>query len=124
MKQITLFDEEELTGIEEDAPKEVQNAWRKAKQDMKKNFSELQAKPYEEKIKRQTGIAWEFYEEMQKRGCNCHVSVGGLDSITLFIWLKSIGIDIPAISVSGVEDKSIQKVHKALGIEIIKSYKS
>lgn len=124
MKQITLFDEEELTGVDENAPEAAQNAWRKAKQDMKKNFSELQAKPYKEKIDRQTGIAWEFYEEMRKRGCGCHVSVGGLDSITLFIWLKSIGIDVPTISVSAVEDKSIQKVHKALGVEIVKSYKT
>lgn len=124
MKQLTLFDEEEITDIDENAPEAVQNAWRKAKQDMKKNFSELQAKPYEEKIQRQAGIAWEFYEEMQKRGYGCHVSVGGLDSITLYIWLKSIGIDVPGISVSGVEDKSIQQVHKALGIEIVKSYKT
>lgn len=124
MRQLTLFDEEEITDIDENAPEVVLNAWRKAKQDMKKNFSELQAKPYEEKIQRQTGIAWEFYEEMQKRGHDCHVSVGGLDSITLYIWLKSIGIDVPGISVSGVEDKSIQQVHKALGIEIVKSYKA
>lgn len=124
MKQLTLFDEEEITGIDDNAPEIMRNAWRKAKQDMKRNFSELQDKPYEEKIERQTGIAWEFYREMQKRGCSCHVSVGGLDSITLFIWLHSIGIHIPAISVSGVEDKSIQKVHRALGIEIVKSYKN
>lgn len=52
------------------------------------------------------------------------MSVGGLDSITLFIWLHSIGLDVPAISVSAVEDKSIQRVHRALGVEIVKSYKS
>lgn len=124
MRQLTLFDEEELTGIAEDAPEVVQNAWRKAKKDMKKNFSELQALPYEEKIKRQTEKAYEFYEEMQNRGCEAHVSVGGLDSITLFVWLHSIGIHVPAISVSAVEDKGNQKVHKALGIEIVKSYKT
>lgn len=124
MKQLTLFDEEEFTGIEEDAPDFAREAWRKAKQDMKRNFKDLQELSYEEKIERQTDIAKEFYEEMQRRGCGCHVSVGGLDSITLFIWLKSIGIDIPAISVSGIEDRSIQAVHKALGIEIIKSYKT
>lgn len=124
MRQLTFFDEDELTGVDENAPEFVQQAWKKAKQDMKKNFSELQALPYEEKIKRQTGIAWEFYEEMQKRGCNAHVSVGGLDSITLFIWLHSIGIHVSAISVSAVEDKSNQRVHKALGIEIVKSYKT
>ena len=124
MRQLTLFDEEELTGIAEDAPEVVQNAWRETKKDMKKNFSELQALPYDEKIKRQTEKAYEFYEEMQRRGKECHVSVGGLDSITLFIWLHSIGIHVPAISVSAVEDKGNQKVHKALGIEIVKSYKT
>lgn len=124
MRQITLFDEEKLTGIEEDAPDFVREAWRRAKQDMKRNFKDLQELSYEDKIERQTDIAKEFHEEMRKRGCGCHVSVGGLDSITLFIWLKSIGIDVPAISVSGVEDKSIQAVHKALGIEIVKSYKT
>ena len=37
---------------------------------------------------------------------------------------KSIGIHVPAISVSGIEDRSIQEVHKALGVEIVKSYKN
>lgn len=124
MRQLTLFDEEEITDIDENAPEVVQNAWRKAKQDMKRNFKDLQDLSYEDKIERQTGIAWEFYEEMQKRGHECHVSIGGLDSITLYIWLKSIGINVPGISVSGVEDKSVQQVHKALGIEIVKSYKT
>ena len=122
MRQLTLFDEDELTGVEDNAPDIVREAWKKAKKDMKSNFTRLQQMSYEEKIERQTGVAKEFYEEMQNRGYEAHVSVGGLDSITLFIWLKSIGIDVPAISVSGVEDKSIQKVHKALGIEIVKSY--
>lgn len=124
MRQLTLFDEEELTGVDENAPEIVQNAWRKAKQDMKKNFTELQELPYEKKLERQKDKAWEFYEEMEKRGHSCHVSVGGLDSITLFIWLHSIGIHVPAISVSAVEDKGNQRVHKALGIEMVKSYKT
>lgn len=124
MRQLTLFDEEELNGIEDDAPDFVKEAWRKAKQDLKQNFKSLQELSFEEKLERQEGIAREFYEEMQKRGHGCHVSVGGLDSITLLIWLKSIGINVKAISVSAIEDKSIQEVHKALGVEIVKSYKS
>lgn len=44
------------------------------------------------------------------------MTVGGLDSITLFLFLRSIGINVPAVSVSSLEDKSIQLVHKALGI--------
>lgn len=123
MKQLTLFDEEG-TEIAEDAPELVKNAWKKAKQDMKREFTKKQNLPYEEKIQRQTAIAREFYEEMQIRGFNCHVSVGGLDSITLLIWLHSIGIHVPAISVSNVEDKGNQLVHKALGIENVRSYKT
>lgn len=124
MRQLTIFDEDEMTGVEEDAPEFVREAWRKAKQDMKRNFSEIQALDYEVKLERQKGKALEFLLEMDKRGYNAHVSVGGLDSITLFVWLKSIGIDIPGISVSGLEDKGNQAVHKALGIEVIKPYKT
>lgn len=98
--------------------------WKQRKREQKARFTALQRLPYEVKIKRQAKKAWEFYEEILSRDKNCHVSVGGLDSITLYIWLKSIGIDIPAISVSGVEDKSIQEVHKILGIERVKSYKT
>jgi hypothetical protein len=68
--------------------------------------------------------AWEFVTECEKRGLNCHVSVGGLDSITMFIFLKSIGIDVPGISVSILEDKSIQRVHEKLGIIKIAPYKT
>ena len=59
--------------------------------------------------------------ECETRGLNCHVSVGGLDSITLFLFLKSIGINLPGISVSYLEDASIQKIHKQLGIERLQS---
>lgn len=102
----------------------TQEEWRKRKKEQRARFTVLQRLPYEVKLRRQEIRAWQFYEEMQSRGCNCHVSVGGLDSITLYIWLKSIGINIPAISVSNVEDKSIQKVHRELGIENVKSYKT
>lgn len=60
--------------------------------------------------------AWEFVNECDKRGLNFHVSIGGLDSITLYLFLKSIGIHAQGLSVSYLEDKSIQKVHEALGI--------
>ena len=59
--------------------------------------------------------AWEFYNHPDVAGM-CYVAVGGLDSITLFLFLRSIGIEVPGTSVSMLEDRSIQKVHKALGI--------
>lgn len=79
------------------------------------DFIVKQNLPYEFKVKYARKRAWEFYEECSKRNLECHVSVGGLDSITLFCFLKSIGIKVPAVSVSSLEDKSIQKVHKQLG---------
>jgi len=48
---------------------------------------------------------------------NYHVSVGGLDSIVLYLFLHEVcNINAPGVSASTLEDKSIQRVHKALGI--------
>ncbi len=84
------------------------------------NFRVKQQQDYKFKIQYATVRAKEFARECDKRDLNYHVSVGGLDSITLFLFLKSIGIDAPGISVSSLEDPSIQKVHEQLGIECIK----
>ena len=66
--------------------------------------------------------AWEFYQHPDVNG-DAFVAVGGLDSITLYVFLRSIGIDVPAVSVSFLEDKSIQKVHKALGVKSLSAAK-
>ncbi len=100
------------------------NEWKRRKSERRAAFVAQQQLPYKIKIKRAEQRAYEFQREMDKRGYSCHVSIGGLDSITLFLFLKNIGIDVPGISVSKVEDKSIQRVHEKLGIESIKSYKS
>ena len=98
--------------------------WRQKKIRQRGRFTVLQRLDYPVKLRRQRNRAWEFYEEMLSRDRSAHVSVGGLDSITLYIWLMSIGLKIPGISVSVLENKSIQKVHRALGLEIVKPYKS
>lgn len=98
--------------------------WRETKRRKKQQFMALQNLPYEIKVRKAELRAWEFYNEMAKRDSNCHVSVGGLDSITLLLFLRSIGIDVPAISVSMLEDKSIQKIHEQLGIIKLAPYKS
>lgn len=98
--------------------------WKQQKREKKAKFQAMQNLPYEVKVKRAELRAWEFYSEMQNRGFDCHVSVGGLDSITLLVFLRHIGIDIPAISISILEDRSIQQVHKQLGVIPIKPYKS
>lgn len=98
--------------------------WKKQKKEAKARFTAMQRLPYEVKVKRAERRAIEFIEQMDERGFNAHVSVGGLDSITLLLFLRHIGIDVPAISVSGVEDKSIQRIHEKLGVEVVKSYKT
>lgn len=80
------------------------------------NFRVKQKQDYAFKKNYARVRAWEFYEHEEIAG-NAYVAVGGLDSITLFVFLRSIGIDVPGISVSSLEDKSIQRVHKALGIK-------
>lgn len=85
------------------------------------DFMVKEKQDYNFKVKYAKIRAREFVQECDKRDLNYHVSVGGLDSITLYLFLKSIGIDAPGISVSFLEDVSIQKVHKQLGIERLKS---
>lgn len=92
--------------------------------DAKKKIADFMVKeqmPYSFKVKYAKARAEEFVRECDKRGLNYHVSVGGLDSITLYLFLKSIHIDAHGISVSSLEDRSIQKVHRDLGIECLKS---
>lgn len=98
--------------------------WRKRKSEARARMVAMQRQPYEIKKRRSELRAFEFIEQMDERGKDAHVSVGGLDSITLHVFLKSIGIEVPAISVSALEDRSIQKVHKALGVTILKPYKT
>lgn len=98
--------------------------WRAEKRRKKAEMAQKQSLPYEAKIKRATMLAHEFYDEMELRGLNAHVSVGGLDSIVLTVFLQSIGIDVPAVSVSMLEDRSNQEVHKALGITRLLPLKS
>lgn len=84
------------------------------------SFLVKQKQPYEFKVRYAEVRAHEFVRECDARGLDCHISVGGLDSITLMLFLRSIGIDVPAVSVSSLEDKSIQAVHRMLGVEELK----
>jgi len=128
MEQLSFIEEEE-TEVSEIAERSAEDQrefeeWREKKREAKARFTAMQNLPYRVKVKRAELRAIEFMEEMDKRSCQAHVSVGGLDSITLLLFLRHVGIDVPAISVSGVEDKSIQRIHKELGVETVKSYKS
>lgn len=86
-------------------------------------FHVKQQLPYEFKKQYARVRAWEFYND-RRVDRNVCVSVGGLDSITLAVFLRSIGIHAEMISVSSLEDSSIRRVHRALGVKSIKPYKS
>lgn len=90
--------------------------WKAEKRRKKAEMVQKQQTPYPGKVNRAKRLIREFDEEMFNRGLNTHISVGGLDSIVLTVLIASMGMNIPAISVSMLEDESIQKVHKALGV--------
>lgn len=90
--------------------------WKAEKRKKKAKMIAMQALPYEVKIKRAELRAREYIEKLDDMELNAHVSVGGLDSIVLLLFLRHIGIDVPAISVSALEDKSIQRIHRELGV--------
>lgn len=93
-------------------------------------FRVRQTWPYEAKVRHAIHTAEKFYGIITGGGLDCyganvHVSVGGLDSITLLIFLREMcHYDVPAISVSTLEDKSIQAIHKQLGVLPLKPLKS
>lgn len=128
MEQLSFIESEEteVSAIPErsEEDKKEFDEWRRKKKEAKARMAAMQALPYKTKVKRAELRAIEFMEQMEERECNAHVSVGGLDSITLLLFLRHVGIDVPAISVSGVEDRSIQRIHKSLGVETLKSYKT
>ena len=87
------------------------------------SFMAKEKMPYEFKVKYARTRAREFVEECEKRDLNYHVSVGGLDSIVLWYFLRSLNIDAPGVSVSSLEDVSIQRVHNIMGITKLKPAK-
>lgn len=87
------------------------------------NFIVKQKQPYEFKVRYAETRVHEFIRECNIRELNTHVSVGGLDSITLYLFIKSLGYTVPGVSVSVLEDKSIQKVHNQLGLIKLKPYR-
>lgn len=88
-------------------------------------FMQKQSLPYEAKINHAGIRAHEFQDWAIEHDRNICISIGGLDSITLYYFLKSIGIDATPVSVSVLEDKSIQKIHRQIpGMVFVKPYKS
>ncbi|MBA7660444.1 hypothetical protein ES703_68446 [subsurface metagenome] len=80
-------------------------------------FMQKQSLPYDAKLTLAKLRAREFYDKLDGQ---VFCSVGGLDSITLLFFLrKYVSKTIPGVSVSSLEDKSIQKVHSQLENMII-----
>lgn len=89
-----------------------------------KEFAQKQSLPYQQKVELAERRAFEYRDRLYSENKDVHVSIGGLDSLTLYLFLKSIGIHIPGVSVSSLEDLSIQRIHKELGLIELKPYKS
>ena len=88
-------------------------------------FIQKQSLPYAAKVIHATRIAREFEDWSVEHDKNLCVSIGGLDSITLYYFLKSIGVDATPVSVSIIEDKSNQAIHKQIpGMVFVKPYKN
>lgn len=89
-------------------------------------FAIRQTWPYEAKVRHARRVVENFHNEIRYvQNRDVHVSVGGLDSITLFIFIRDFcHLDVQGISVSCLEDKSIQDIHRQLGIEALTPIKS
>lgn len=67
--------------------------WKEQKKRQKAIFTAQQNLPYEVKVRRAELRAREFIQELDRRGMNAHVSVGGLDSIVLMMFLRKATMD-------------------------------
>lgn len=100
--------------------------YKKHKMQKHEEMLSKQCVPYSVKVSMaKDRIRW-WIRDCEEKGYNCHVSVGGLDSITLCSLIRSMGYGadkVPAISASNLEDISIQKVHKELECIVVKPLK-
>lgn len=89
------------------------------KKEIVERNAEYNSMCYEDKIDVATARVLEWTETCADAGANYAVSVGGLDSIVLLCFVRKILGGCDGISVSALEDPSIQKVHKDLGVKVI-----
>lgn len=61
-----------------------------------RNFRYMQENyTYKQKIRHAENVARSYQDKCSEMGLNCHVSVGGLDSITLHYFLEMCGVHVP-----------------------------
>lgn len=80
--------------------------------------------PYDLKVITAENRIWEWHDTCREYGKDYAVSVGGLDSITLLALCRKVLGECDGISVSSLEDKTVQAVHKEMGVIPIKPMKS
>lgn len=81
--------------------------------------------PYQGKVSLARTRILDWRATCDMYGKDYAVSVGGLDSITLLALVRdTLGQDAKGVSVSILEDKSIQRVHKEMGVIPIKPLKT
>lgn len=85
-------------------------------------FRTMQQMPHDWKIRHAEEVARSYYAAAREQGLNCHVCVSGLDSITLHYFLEEIGVSVPCISCSTLEQRGVQAVHKRISAEMEASY--
>lgn len=88
-----------------------------------RNFRYMQENyTYKQKIRHAENVARSYQDKCSEMGLNCHVSVGGLDSITLHYFLETCGVHVPCVSCSSLEQKGVQAVHKQIAAEMENTY--
>lgn len=80
-----------------------------------RNFRYMQENyTYKQKIRHAENVARSYQDKCSEMGLNCHISVGGLDSITLHYFLEACGVHVPCVSCSSLEQKGVQAVRCAV----------
>lgn len=87
-------------------------------------FQTMQKWDYKRKVEHAQEMAEAFYYWAKEHDKGVHLSVGGLDSITLHYFLESIGLPVTCVSCSSLEGKGVQQVHKQIAEEMETEYKN
>lgn len=87
-------------------------------------FQTMQKWDYKRKVEHAQEMAEAFYYWAKENGKGVHLSVGGLDSITLHYFLEHIGLPVTCVSCSSLEGKGVQQVHKQIAAEMETEYKN
>lgn len=115
-KQLDLF----MDGEDEPTAKQEREIERR-----RADAAQYIAMPYEAKVALAENRIWEWHDTCWANDKDYHVSVGGLDSITLLALVRKVlGPDTIGVSISQLEDKSVQRVHEEMGVVRINPMKT